>query len=276
MDKCPFVITKGSRKGEVCGKASKSERIKYCKDHIRNVGVQKELLAEGIDVTGERVENSVEGKGMMEMKGVKQIDAKYNKPIVKVEKEEKKEKKKTFITAFESNIDEKMYEMREDEKMNMDDIYDEIELEEEEEEENKIIEEQRRVIENQQKQILQQQRRITSMFTMKQIMYVGLNTVAGMIENCSPEKLEGYQMKVGTSPAINEIMDEMSADMDEMIGFSEMPAVMRLALTMGALASATVVEKSGVYVREVKEEVVGGTIPEGLKEEKNFEAAYKE
>lgn len=287
---CPFVITKGSRKGEICGKASKSNVIHYCRDHIRNIGVQKELLAQGIDVNG----GSTELKPTMTAPpqlttggpNIKPVDSKYNTPIIKMQPPPVKVldemKKSSFITAFETNIDHKIANTPDDATVNMDTVYDEIDSDDEEEidegavAQERIIEHQRAVIEDQQQQILQQQRRITSMFTLKQIMYVGLNATAGMIETISPEKLDGYQIKVATSPAINDIMDEMTADVDAMMGFSEMPAWMRLGLTMGAIASATVAEKSGVYIQEPKKPVVDGSLPEELVPPEHFAPAYKE
>lgn len=289
---CPFVITKGTRKGETCNKPSKNEQIRYCRDHVRNIGVQKELLAQGIDITGGSTEmkpvvnKSIVGSQLTsDDTNIRPIDAKYTTPIIKpiavTGKEKEQKKKSTFVSSFESNIDHKISNAPADGPINMDSVYDELDSEEEEEDEGaveqeRVISEQRAIIENQQQQILQQQRRITSMYTMKQIMYVGLNATASMIEGISPEKLEGYQNKVATSPAINEIMDEMSADMESLIGFSEMPAWMRLGLTMGAIASATVAEKSGVYIREVKEPITNAPIPEELVSEEHFAPAYKE
>lgn len=283
---CPFVITKGARKGETCNKPSKNDQIKYCRDHVRNIGVQKELLAQGIDITGGSTTPNkpmVASQLTTDDNNIRPIDSKYNTPIIKAPpipaKVKEQNKKSSFISSFESNIDHKISNTPADSAIDMDTVYDHLESEDEDEvavAQEHVISEQRAIIENQQQQILQQQRRITSMYTMKQIMYVGLNATASMIEGISPEQLDGYQSKVATSPAINEIMDEMSADMESLIGFSEMPAWMRLGLTMGAIASATVAEKSGVYVREVQEPIANAPIPEQLVSDEHFTPAYKE
>lgn len=286
---CPFVITKGARKGETCNKPSKNDQIKYCRDHVRNIGVQKELLAQGIDITGGSTaptKSIVPSQLTTDDTTIRPIDSKYNIPIINPPpapaKVKDQNKKSSFITSFESNIDHKISNTPADSAIDMDTVYDHLESDDEDDDDEgavaheRVISEQRAIIENQQQQILHQQRRITSMYTMKQIMYVGLNATASMIEGISPEKLDGYQSKVATSPAINEIMDEMSADMESLIGFSEMPAWMRLGLTMGAIASATVAEKSGVYVRDVKEPIPSAPIPEELVSDEHFTPAYKE
>lgn len=293
-DSCPFILTKGVRKGEACGgKVSKVELI-YCRTHLRNIGVQKELMNKGIDITAPSRPvvtaapvNQPSGNGQP---GVKPVDPKYKPAVIpypdkKPTKEKvKKETENAFANAFESSLDEKLLSVADDQQLDMDRVYDDMDYDEKYDEEleeelppERIIEHQQTIIDNQREQLQRAEKRLMGMFTVKQLMFVGLNQSAQIAEAIAPESLEGYQAKVMGSNEVNALLDEMAGDVEAMIGFSDMPAYLRLLFTMGTIASATTVEnKLGIKVQRPVEMRAQLRENPGDYEVKDFEAAYKE
>lgn len=238
MSTCPFVITKGNRTGQICGEKTKPG-IKYCRTHLRNLGVKRELGVLPVNTPETDFQPSV---------APKEINSDYNPSIPKGKlpklKPDPEAKKSAFIDAFNKNLDSKLdsviseLDMKEvyDELDVADDVNEELEEELEDEIDDNKYQSLKKELQFEKEQNLKAQRRINSMFTMKQCLFTGVKAVSDIAENFS-DNLKGYSDTVMKSNEINALLDEMSDDFEVLIGFSDMPCSVRLLLTMGILGS---------------------------------------
>lgn len=287
MDTCPFIISKGQRKGQVCGLKSKSSTVKYCRHHIRNIGVQQELINNGVDVDS-TIKNNIAASNPSISREVKPINPSYAPPIIKrpVTKEAVKEQEDSaFVTAFTRNLDTKL----KDETVDMDRVYDDDDEEDNGDVDNYDIDtpgadtevaRMRKEIEMLREQQAISQRRIEGMFCMKQVVFVGVKTVAEIAEAFAPETMNGYTKEVLTSEAINSVLDEMSADLEVLTGYADHPAYIRLAMNMSAIAAVTCIKNQQGYLVQKPADIPcrQPALPEqhDEQEEKDFIPAYKD
>lgn len=292
---CPFIISKGARKGQVCGLKSKSSTVKYCRHHIRNIGVQQELINNGVDI-----DSTIKNKFLSDTRvtssptvsrEMKPINPSYAPPIIKrpVTKEAVKEEEDSlFVTAFSRSLDTKLKE----ETVDMDRVYDDDDEEDNANEDNYDIDtptgdteitRMRKEIEMLRQQQLISQRRIEGMFCMKQVIFVGVKTVAEIAEGFAPETMNGYTKDVLTSESINSILDEMSADLEVMSGYADQPAYIRLAMNLSSIAAVTCIRNQQGYLVQKPADIPcpqpslpGNEQQDKQQEDKDFTPAYKE
>lgn len=235
-DTCPFVITKGNRKGQVCGDKTKPG-IKYCRMHSRNLGVKQEL---GV------LSASMSDQTSIPRNINPDYVAKVPRNLLPKIKKDENAKKSAFIDAFNKNLDTKLDSSVSE--LDMNEIYDEfdvadnVDAEIEDDVNENIDNDKVRALEKElqfeREQNLKAQRRINCMFTMKQCLFTGVKAVSDIAEHIGGDNLNGYSDTVMNSEEINALLDEMSDDFEVLVGFSEMPCSVRLLLTMGILGSA--------------------------------------
>jgi hypothetical protein len=255
MSTCPFVITKGNRQGQTCSERTKPG-IKYCRTHLRNLGVKRELGVLPV-CTNSTPETDFQPSVP------KEINSDYKTPIPKGKlpklKPDPEAKKSAFIDAFNKNLDSKLdatvseLDMKTvyDELDVADDVDEELEEELEDEIDDNKYQALKKELQFEKEQNLKAQRRINSMFTMKQCLFTGVKAVSDIAEHVAGENLKGYSETVMKSNEVNALMDEMSEDLEVLIGFTDLPCSVRLILTMGILGS-TVYTKNmcNIVVRE--------------------------
>ncbi len=249
---CPHVFLKGNRQGQICGAKSVSEEINFCRVHVQNQSAKRELIDKGIIEKPEVV---------VDLSKPKPIDSQY-KPKYKQKKKSRNKKKinnkeSSFITSFSDNLDKKLNDGDEFTNLNLDDLYDDDFLKDdpgsidefEEDSENsrsELIEENKQLREEN----LRASRKISSMFSLKSLAFLGLAQSSTIIESLYPDGLKGYTQNVITNEEINKLLDEMSADLDYLIGLSDQPPYVRLLVAMGLIAGTTLCEnKTGVKMK---------------------------
>lgn len=264
MSTCPFVLTRGLRKGEICGVKNKigSSFCRYHQDKEDN-----KVIKESDPLV------------------VKQIDGSYVPPIIKDTKKHEDHQESEFIKAFSKHVDANIG----DNDANMDLIYEDSD-DNDEDYDDSIQNEYSRVddpevarlkkqVEDLRSQQEASQKYIRAMFTMKQVMFAGLKVVTETAESFYPDGLQGYTKDVLVNDEINAILDEMARDLEQMVGYSDMPSYIRLPLSMCAIASTTALRnRSGIIVKPPQNEVPPSeTInnDQPLPEDK-FQPAYKE
>lgn len=288
---CPFVLTKGTRKGQVCGAKSKSRDIVYCRTHLRNVGVQQELVDKGVDidtvVKNPIVSNIDTPPSSTNKNSIRPINSSYAPPIIKSSKIKdvaKQEEDSAFITAFSKSLDDKLAA----DSVDMDDIYEDFNEEDDNidqsdhhissPDDNPEMIAMKRELEHLRQQKAAAERRIMSMFTMKQVLFVGIKTVSEIAEHMS-DNLNGYTDDIIRSDQVNAILDEMADDLNVITGFSDQPAYIRLGITMAAIGSTTLLRnQSGVRVREpnLPTPVVAPPIDIPISSDEKFTPPYKD
>lgn len=263
MSTCPFVITKGNRQGQTCSERTKPG-IKYCRTHLRNLGVKRELGVLPVNTPETDFQPSVP----------KEINSDYKTPIPKGKlpklKPDPEAKKSAFIDAFNKNLDSKLdatvseLDMKTvyDELDVADDVDEELEEELEDEIDDNKYQALKKELQFEKEQNLKAQRRINSMFTMKQCLFTGVKAVSDIAEHVAGENLKGYSETVMKSNEVNALLDEMSDDFEVLIGFSEMPCSVRLILTLGILGSA-------VYTKNVTGNVCQAPNPRNMASNNN-------
>jgi hypothetical protein len=249
---CPFVITKGNRKGQVCSEKLRNKNSKYCRAHLRNIGVKIELG----DIPRSK---SIDDLSKLSKNVPRPVDNKYKPTVVEnvTIKKIEPNKNRAFATAFAKEMDENLAD--DNAEVDMDEIYDRVDVADDVDEEDIPVDDEdpkvqylKKQLESSRSETLKAQRKISSMFTMKQLLFIGVKKVSDVGEILGGEKMNGYSKTVMSSDSINALLDEMSDDLESMIGFSELPAHFRLLGTMGVIgASVYTNNTSGVTALEI-------------------------
>jgi hypothetical protein len=272
-ERCPFIMIRGNRKGQTCNEKIRSEGSKYCRAHLRTIGVKMEM---GDIPRSHSLDDMKPDKP-------KPINDKY-KPIVLDSVTIKKpdvDKKKGFATAFAKHLDKKTSDPNEN--IDMEEIYNDVDIADDVEDDEIPVEEDenlkyyKKELESAREETLKAQRKINSMFTMKQLLFTGVKTVSDVGEKLGGDNMKGYSNAVMTSDAINSLLDEMSDDLETIIGFSELPASVRLLATMGVIGSSVYTKNlTGVSVKEINPKNVPAHVPKNQPEEEEVDVDKEE
>lgn len=265
-NKCPFVMIRGSRKGQICGEKTKGKDSKYCRAHLRTIGVKMELG----DLPRSRSTEDIRSfsVGDNNINKPRPINNNYNPVVVDSVNIKKPEvdKKKGFATAFSKHLDKKISDPNDN--IDMDEIYNDVDIADDVEDDDIPLEEDDKVkyykkeLESAREETLRAQRKINSMFTMKQLLFTGVKTVSDIGEKLGGDNMKGYSTAVMTSDAINALLDEMSDDLETIVGFTDMPASVRLLATMGVIGSSVYTKNiTGVSVKEINPKNVPTHVP---------------